>query len=153
MYLTTDHKPDQPLERQRIEARGGSVELLHGGRPFVRGGDFLARHALHSADPQMHTKPMQINYSRAFGGKDLKPYGLSSAPSLLRVELSPADRVLVVATDGLWDVFSADDAVAVAWAAHAAGRDPASALAEAALERHVEANTGDNVSVAVVILV
>jgi protein phosphatase len=44
---------------------GGSLAWLHGGKPFLRGGDFTARQA-------QGDRPMQLNYSRAFGGKDLK---------------------------------------------------------------------------------
>ena len=36
VYLTTDHKPDQPAEHRRIAAAGGSLEYLSGGRPFIR---------------------------------------------------------------------------------------------------------------------
>lgn len=90
--LTVDHKPDQEAELRRIErvraARqirtgsappcaahsppppaplqaGGCLTYLHGGKPFIRGGDFTQRQALGE-------RPMQLNYSRAFGGKDLK---------------------------------------------------------------------------------
>lgn len=36
VYLTTDHKPDQPAEHRRITAAGGTLEYLSGGRPFIR---------------------------------------------------------------------------------------------------------------------
>ena len=84
-YLTTDHKPDMVEERRRIESCGGSLAYLHGGKPFIRGGDFSARQA--AGD-----RPMQLNYSRAFGGKDLKRYGLSATPDILQIQLTKADR-------------------------------------------------------------
>ena len=84
-YLTTDHKPDMVEERRRIESCGGSLAYLHGGKPFIRGGDFSARQALGD-------RPMQLNYSRAFGGKDLKRYGLSATPDILQIQLTKADR-------------------------------------------------------------
>jgi hypothetical protein len=46
--LTQDHKPDMVEERKRIEKSGGSLALLHGGKPFIRGGDFTERCAAHS---------------------------------------------------------------------------------------------------------
>lgn len=87
-FLTHDHKPDQPAEHKRIvEVRtphlvrlvhaphvtcccchtqaGGILTYLHGGKPFLRGGDFVERQ-------RKRERPMQLNYSRAFGGKDLK---------------------------------------------------------------------------------
>jgi hypothetical protein len=60
--LTTDHKPDMAEERRRIEKSGGSLAYLHGGKPFIRGGDFAERQL-------KGDRPMQLNYSRAFGGK------------------------------------------------------------------------------------
>ena len=50
-------------------ASGGQVVYLHGDKPFLRGGDFFQRHSLGH-------HPKQLNYSRAFGGKGLKKYGL-----------------------------------------------------------------------------
>ena len=41
--LTVDHKPDQAIELKRIQSKGGSLTYLHGGKPFIRGGDFTAR--------------------------------------------------------------------------------------------------------------
>ena len=77
-FLTRDHKPNQTEELQRIERSGGSLTYLHGGKPFIRGGDFTERQ-------RMGDRPMQLNYSRAFGGKDLKMYGLSCQPDILQV--------------------------------------------------------------------
>jgi hypothetical protein len=61
---------------------------------------------------------MQLNYSRAFGGKDLKMYGLSCTPSVLqlryRAEQKTASddtafylgelKCLILGSDGVWDV-------------------------------------------------
>lgn len=117
-YLTIDHKPNMAEELERIESMGGrlrellssmpnltfsslfllgSLTYLHGGKPFIRGGDFTRRQ-------QMGDRPMQLNYSRAFGGKDLKPYGLSNKPSIFQCALDPSMLVLILASDGLWDV-------------------------------------------------
>ena len=92
-YLTSDHKPDHPDERRRIEASGGSLTYLHGGKPFIRGGDFTARQAVGG-------RPMQLNYSRAFGGKDLKGYGLIAVPDVLQIALSPVDRYVALGSSG-----------------------------------------------------
>ena len=88
--LTTDHKPDMRAELDRIEASGGSLTYLHGGKPFIRGGDFSRRkHA------------MQLNYSRAFGGKDLKMYGLSAEPDVNEIQLCKGkERVVILGSDG-----------------------------------------------------
>ena len=139
--LTTDHKPDTDAERARIEGAGGSVEYLTGShyKPFIRGGDFVTRKA--GGD-----KPMQLQYSRAFGGKDLKPFGLSATPDVTQVVLQPQHRVLVLATDGLWDVCSPEDAVAIAMHACGSGADPAEALVRFALD---DQNGSDNVTVVV----
>ena len=123
---------------------GGSIAYLHGGKPFLRGGDFMPRQV--AGD-----RPMQLNYSRAIGGKDLKPFGLSAEPGLTQVCLSREDRVLVLASDGLWDVADADAAVNIALDAYLAGRDAARVLAEWSLQQHDARQTVDNVTVQVVI--
>jgi len=121
--LTEPHRPDNPNERKRIEAAGGSVVYLHdcNNKPFIRGGDFHQRnHA------------MQLNYSRAFGGKDLKMFGLSALPDMCCVrsnflgtekekekDKSLADvKCLLLGSDGVWDVLQPEEAVNVAYKTH-----------------------------------
>lgn len=130
--LTMDHKPDLDHERQRIEQCGGMVERLqnHSNKPFIRGGDFLMRKALGE-------QPMQLQYSRAFGAKDLKIFGLSSVPDVRVIRMgSPSYRrcrVVVLASDGLWDTVSAQQAVVVASHAAQTDRNPAEELVRCAL--------------------
>lgn len=143
-YLTNDHKPDQIEERRRIERAGGSLAYLHGGKPFIRGGDFTERQA-------RGERPMQLNYSRAFGGKDLKCYGLSADPDIIQIQLTKADKLLVIASDGLWDVATADDAARMAWDAYSAGRDPSLELTDWALAQHDARGSIDNVTVIVAV--
>eukprot|EP01067_Filipodium_phascolosomae_P006338 Filipodium_phascolosomae@DN4598_c0_g1_i1.p1 len=145
-FLTVDHKPDLPEERSRIEKNGGSVEYLqhHNNKPFIRGGDFTARKALGE-------QPMQLQYSRAFGGKDLKKYGLSSEPDVYVTRIAPEHRLLILASDGLWDVVTAPQAAKIAAQAEADGRDMAEALCHAALaEQQARQAHADNVTSVVV---
>ena len=137
------HSPVRPAPPARAQA-GGILAYLHGGKPFLRGGDFVERQA-------RGDRPMQLNYSRAFGGKDLKPFGLTAEPCVAQVRLSPADKVLVLASDGLWDVADADAAVNLAWELFCAGSDPARGLAEWALMQHDARQTTDNITVQVII--
>lgn len=120
--VTTDHKPDQPVERARIEGSGGSVQYLHrhNYKPFIRGGDFDRRKATGES-------AMQLQYSRAFGGKDLKPYGLSAEPSVVVV---PLDGLMgmILCSDGISDVASPDDAASIVAAAWERGEDAAARL-------------------------
>lgn len=133
--VTTDHKPDMPEERKRIEAAGGSLTFLHGGKPFIRGGDFTQRkHA------------MQLNYSRAFGGKDLKMYGLSAIPDIREFSLSTADRMVILGSDGLWDVVDPSAAVRTAAQSLAQQTCPSEELGTLALKNHVTKGSADNVT-------
>ncbi|KAL3775454.1 hypothetical protein ACHAW5_005020 [Stephanodiscus triporus] len=120
--VTTDHKPDQPAERARIESSGGSVQYLHrhNYKPFIRGGDFDRRKATGES-------AMQLQYSRAFGGKDLKPYGLSATPSVAIVPLDGLEG-MILCSDGISDVASPDDAASIVASAWSRGEDAAARL-------------------------
>lgn len=145
-FLTYDHKPDQPAEKERITKSGGSVEYLqnHNNKPFIRGGDFGQRKAAGE-------QPMQLQYSRAFGGKDLKVFGLSNQPDLRVVRLKPNHRCMILASDGLWDVLTVFDAITIAMRARSDRRNPAEALVLYTLEEQKSKNqASDNITVVVV---
>ena len=120
--VTTDHKPDQPIERARIEGSGGSVQYLHRhhNKPFIRGGDFDRRKATGES-------AMQLQYSRAFGGKDLKPFGLSADPSVVGIPLNSVDGI-ILCSDGISDVTSPSEAASIVVSAWGRGADAAAAL-------------------------
>jgi protein phosphatase 1L len=118
--LTTDHKPDLPEEMARIEALGGSVISLD--VPRVEG--FLAM-------------------SRALGDTPLKPF-VTPEPRIVEGVLGRKDDLAIIASDGLWDVLTSDQAVALA---HRAGEpeEAARVLRAAATER----GSADNITVIV----
>lgn len=136
-FVTRDHKPDQQDERARIEKSGGSVEYLqnHQNKPFIRGGDFQQRKILGES-------PMQLQYSRAFGGKDLKPFGLTADPSINITKREKQFVGFILASDGLWDVVGADTAARVATKAWLNKQNPSDALVNAAVDA-----SGDNITV------
>jgi len=55
----------------------------------------------------------ELAVSRAIGDHCLRPYVIPE-PELLMVERSPEDEVLVMASDGLWDVMNNQEAVDMA---------------------------------------
>lgn len=141
-FITADHKPDLPIERARIEASSGSVVYLASrayATAFIRGADFTAR-------KNAGDQPMQLQYSRGFGGKDLKPYGLSSEPDVRISKITESDFGLVIATDGLWDSMTASQAANII-ASCSERTDVASVLVEGVVNE-----TADNITAIVVLL-
>ncbi|GMH19064.1 hypothetical protein Nepgr_020905 [Nepenthes gracilis] len=102
--LSSDHKPDRPDERDRIEAAGGRVIYWDGAR--VLG---------------------VLAMSRAIGDNYLKPY-VSSEPEVTVTERAEEDECLILATDGLWDVVSNETATGVARMCLSAKRLPSPPL-------------------------
>ncbi|XP_044474600.1 probable protein phosphatase 2C 11 [Mangifera indica] len=86
--LSIDHKPDRSDERQRIEEAGGFVIWTGTWRV----GGVLA-------------------VSRAFGDKLLKQYVVAE-PEVQEEEIEGVDFI-IIASDGLWNVLSNQDAVDV----------------------------------------
>lgn len=144
-WLTIDHKPNMPHELKRIQASGGSLAYLHGNKPYIRGGDFLRRQA-------NGEHPKQLNYSRAFGGKDLKNFGLIAEPDINHFEIGPEDRLVLVASDGLWDVLAPKFACELALEAKRRGRCPTQELIARAIQEMPNCNVCDNITVVAVFL-
>jgi serine/threonine protein phosphatase PrpC len=95
--LTRDHRPASPSERTRIEQNGGCV-LWDGYR----------QHRVYKPG----TRRLGLNMSRSLG--DIMGHvlcGLSAEPELGRHEVGPDDRLLLVCSDGIWEVISPAEAV------------------------------------------
>eukprot|EP00466_Bigelowiella_natans_P020987 jgi/Bigna1/47740/estExt_Genewise1.C_170143 len=122
--LTKDHKPNDPDERKRIESLGGFVNH--------RRGTFRLNNVLST--------------SRAIGNLSLKPY-VSSVPDVVRRKISQEDNFLIVASDGLWDVISSQDAVDIC-ARQRNVKEASVALVEEAISRSGQ----DNITAIVVAL-
>lgn len=84
----------------------------------------------------------QLAITRAFGDFNLKTQGLSAEPTVSRTELTPTDQLLIIATDGLWDVIDDQQAVDICLK-YQNPLEMAKALVDAALK----SGTMDNTSV------
>ncbi|GLE00248.1 hypothetical protein PINS_up008975 [Pythium insidiosum] len=84
--LTSDHKPNRPDERRRVHELGGSVVFWGVWR--VEG--ILA-------------------VSRAIGDRMLKPFVVAE-PEVKELTRTAQDQYLIVASDGVWDTVSNEDA-------------------------------------------
>ena len=115
--LTVDHKPQDPEEKRRVESAGGEVVFL---------GCWRVSH------------PDSTSYlacSRAIGDLALKvPHSVVSAVPDVTVRTLDCtmDCLVVVASDGVWDVMTSDEAVEIA------GRAIAEVQGESEAERGEE---------------
>lgn len=129
--LSADHKASRTDEVSRVQAAGGYVWWDR-----VMG---------------------ELAVSRAIGDHCLRPYVIAH-PEVTRVLRRPEDQLLILASDGLWDVFSNQDACTVAWeafhkamaanagAAKVAVKAAARALAKSAMDK----GSRDNITVVIV---
>lgn len=126
--LSVVHKPSVPEERKRIESAGGSVIHIYG---VARVNAVLA-------------------VSRAFGncslGTGTKP--IDAVPSISHRAMDGSEQVLIVASDGLWDVFTHAEAIRYAFELLDRGhKNCAQMLTETAVNVR---NSRDNVTTVVV---
>lgn len=131
--LTEDHKAAREDETARVEAAGGQILFWNG----VRVMGLLA-------------------VSRAIGDHSLRPYVIAE-PEVTIINRQKGDELLVLASDGLWDVMSNQEACTLAKkcllrarqrgsSRQSAARVAATVLTRAAVDR----GSRDNVTVVVV---
>jgi serine/threonine protein phosphatase PrpC len=99
--LTDDHKPNDPEERKRIEDLGGVVSWYgwrdDDGAPVPTMGAWRVNG--------------NLALSRSMGDHAEAPF-VTAEPDIKKVERSPTeDQFIIVASDGLWDVMSSQEAV------------------------------------------
>ncbi|KAL5541285.1 hypothetical protein UlMin_042507 [Ulmus minor] len=134
--LSHDHKPDLPVEKERLEAARGRIINRNGSRMLG-----------------------VLSTSRSIGDRYLKPYVISE-PEVMVYERTDSDTFLVIASDGLWDVVSNEFACEVVrrcfdgqirrrfseGVSESSAAEAAALLAELAMAR----GSNDNISVIVV---
>ncbi|MEX0849574.1 MAG: PP2C family protein-serine/threonine phosphatase [Candidatus Dependentiae bacterium] len=89
-FATTDHKPNDEKEKERIEKSGGYVSWAR-----VNGALAVAR-------------AIGDNY-RSFLGKNGEKI-ISAVPDICKIEITADDAFLILACDGVWDVISNEEA-------------------------------------------
>lgn len=100
VQLTVDFKPNLPQEKERIMQCKGRVHCLD-DEPGV--------HRVWLPDREAPGLAM----SRAFGDYCVKAYGVISAPEVTQRTISDRDQFVILATDGVWDVISNEEAVRI----------------------------------------
>ena len=101
MDLTKDQNPDSPEEQARIERMGGFVS------PPPEPG-LSARVWL---DPEF--RQIGLAMGRSIGDHALKDVGVIAEPVVTTYDVTPEDDFLVLATDGVWEFLSSQQAVAI----------------------------------------
>lgn len=93
--ITKDHKPNDEVERARIEGLGGEVTSteLPNGTVTYRVNGILA-------------------VARAFGDFQLEPF-ITAAPDVFHTNISGDEEYIVIACDGLWDVLKDHEVVQI----------------------------------------
>jgi len=104
--LTTDHKPDLPAEKARIEAKGGRVFAVE----YEDGIDGPPRLWLG------HMDVPGLAMSRSLGDAVAHTAGCSSEPECFEYEFNAnrEDLILVMASDGLWEFMSDQEVIDIA---------------------------------------
>lgn len=97
-HLSWDHKPEDPAERQRIQDCGGEVAAGRQGtmRVYVKNEGFPG-----------------LAMSRSVGDLVATTVGVTAEPDVNFLRVSPTDKFILVASDGLWDVVPSIEAVAL----------------------------------------
>lgn len=95
--LTTDHKPESPEEQKRIQAKGGRVAQAQDIRGRFSGPERVWLKNANSPGLAM---------SRSLGDCIAHSVGCSCEPELTSTTLTPEDKIVLLASDGIWEFMS-----------------------------------------------
>lgn len=127
-YLSQDHKPANKDERARIEAAGGCVQYdrVDGDLAVSRGlGDFDFKNR-----PDLPASEQKV----------------SCYADITIHERCPADEVLILACDGLWDVMTNEEAVNQVYETFKTGETSMGMVAEEMVDVSLQKGSRDNIS-------
>lgn len=102
--LSRDHKPNEKYEKYRIEQLGGRVE------PYKESdGNFIGPDRVWLQHEQLPGLAM----SRSIGDLVAAHVGVISEPEIVVHELTPMDKFLVIASDGIWEFINNQNCVKI----------------------------------------
>ncbi|KAG7037666.1 putative protein phosphatase 2C 59 [Cucurbita argyrosperma subsp. argyrosperma] len=115
--VSRDHKPDQTDERRRIEDAGGFVmwagEVITSfSMTLKKEWLFVSFYSLEVARAGTWRVGGVLAVSRAFGDRLLKQYVVAD-PEIQEEKIDSSLEFLILASDGLWDVVTNEEAVAM----------------------------------------
>lgn len=159
--LTSDHKPSRPDEAARVRAAGGFIlhKRVMGELAITRAfGDKSFKMGI-KAMLEEETDDMAGNNSNSQGisekdiAKDLTAPLVSAEPEIASMVLSHTDEFLLLACDGLFDVFRSQDAVALARQELIAHRGEPAEVARILSDQAIRVRRSrDNVSILIIVL-
>lgn len=152
--LTSDHKPSRPDEAARVRAAGGFI--LH--KRVM--GELAITRAFGDRSFKMGIKAMLEDDAEELAGsangdepKDLTAPLVSAEPEIASMILSHSDEFLLLACDGLFDVFRSQDAIALARQELIAHRGEPAEVARILSDQAIRVRRSrDNVSILIIVL-
>jgi serine/threonine protein phosphatase PrpC len=102
--LSRDHKPDLPSEAARILSNNGRVESY-----FDQNGVPVGPARVWLANKQIPGLAM----SRSLGDAVASSVGVIADPEIQVYELTKEDKFIIIASDGIWEFISSEEAVAM----------------------------------------
>lgn len=99
--LSDDHKPDRPDEQRRIEGAGGRVFAVE----YDDGVDGPPRVWLG------HMDIPGLAMARSLGDAVAHSAGVISTPELTHYDIKPEDKIVVLASDGLWEFMTNQEVI------------------------------------------
>lgn len=121
IFISTEHSCKNSKEVERIKEQGG---MVFQGRVFG-----------------------QLILTRAFGDVEFKKYGVSSVPSISKIELNSDILYVLIASDGVWDVFTPDE---MSQLSKGLCKDTAEELCKSVIKTSLTKGSRDNISCIVI---
>lgn len=153
--LTSDHKPSRPDEAARVRAAGGfilhkrvmgelAITRAFGDKSFKMGIKAMLEEDSGDGSSGMNDSDI---------AKDLTAPLVSSEPEIASMVLSHDDEFLLLACDGLFDVFRSQDAIALARQELIAHRGEPAEVARILSDQAIRVRRSrDNVSILIIVL-
>eukprot|EP00908_Phaeocystis_cordata_P015042 Transcript_26156.p1 GENE.Transcript_26156~~Transcript_26156.p1 ORF type:complete len:435 (-),score=166.00 Transcript_26156:190-1494(-) len=140
--LSVDQKPDDPKEKARIESQGGYVSKAsdaYGPARVWKGGFGIGP---------------GLAMSRSLGDHGVAEVGVTAEPEMVVDQIGKEDTVIILASDGVWEFISSQEAVAIVQAKHPNATAATKALIKESTARwkSAEGNYRDDITAIVVFL-